>query len=159
MALNKKRIFQANKKILIRIGLLYLGLLIGATNVFAQAPPPPPAPVCTPYTYDCSYCAETTCTCSQTPVAVSVQQVKTLPFNWSHADTNTGNDSCSGTSSTCNCNYVTPAYSATTLPANQGACTWSNPKVLPADVTCSWQDGTCSAPCTKMVSNTCSGCR
>ena len=116
-------------------------------------------PPCTPYTYDCSYCAATACSCSYPMVTVSAQNVVQVPFSWSHGDTNTDNDDCSGTTNSCHCNAGTTSYSASQLPAPSGVCAWSDPKQLPATVTCQWRDGSCGTACTNWVSQTCSGCR
>ena len=113
---------------------------------------------CVPTSYDCSYCAATSCSCSNSPVATAAITVSTIKFNWSHADTNTSNDVCSGSvGGPCHCNYGTTTYSDNILPAVNAACVWPGAKkTIPSSgVICSWQDGACSTSCSNWVSATC----
>lgn len=104
---------------------------------------------------DCSYCASTTCSCSKIEVAEMPVSVTTLPFTWSKYDSNSSNDTCSGSETSCNCNAGTTTYTANTLTAPSAACTWSDNKQLPATITCKWKDGSCTTQCSNWVQKTC----
>ncbi|MEY4616445.1 MAG: hypothetical protein RJB66_1405 [Pseudomonadota bacterium] len=128
-----------------------------------SAPSTSSAPsTCTSYSYDCSYCARTECYCTETAVEdpdYKNRTIDTIEFKWSHDDTNKNNDECKADNGTCKCNKGVTSYYNNILPATQAACVWRDPKSLTAVITCSWQDGICATKCTKMVQQTCTGCR
>lgn len=113
---------------------------------------------CVSTPYACGYCAATSCSCSNTQISEPSITVNTIRFNWSHNDTNTGNDVCSGSvGGPCHCNAGTTNYSNNTLTALNDACTWPGLRNrLPASgVICRWRDGVCGTYCSNYISATC----
>lgn len=54
---------------------------------------------CSSYSYDCSYCGATSCSCTTSTIidpTYNTSIFNSIPFAWSNSDTNTGNDVCSG---------------------------------------------------------------
>ena len=84
------------------------------------------------------------------------KKVNVLPFNfnYSHADTNGGNDVCgSSDCGTKNCNAGTTFYSNTRLPANGGYCTLTPNNRIPASLSCGYADGYCQTYCSRGHTN------
>lgn len=95
-------------------------------------------------------CYTTYCACTKTLKPDSTYTDKviySIPFNWTHADTDTANDICSGANGTCSCNGGSSSFSTSTVTTPTGSypgCeVTTDPKVLPFTVTCKWTDGQC----------------
>lgn len=107
-----------------------------------------------PDTMNCAGChyVNTYTTCSSpyvqdTAYPIGVTQLP-INFNYSHADTNPGNDSCSAYTGTQNCAGPATTYTNNSLPALSGACTLTPAYSLPASLNCLWIDYTCNNHCT-----------
>jgi hypothetical protein len=114
---------------------------------------------CTSWTTETT-CAETCNECKTVDVAdpsYTNKTITTLPFefNYSQADLNPSNNTCSSTSCGTKTCTGTTTDSNKTIPTSwsTGACQLTPNNKLPAQLSCKYKDHYCHSYCTKWVTN------
>lgn len=150
-----------------RFGFLFLNLVTSLlwVDLLLQADSALAAPACTPYTYDCSYCAATSARCDKNIVQDPdyPKTIRTLPIDFSYSKTDPNPPVvCASQTNTLTCHGGTVSFSASSLPitAPQGyeGCMFTPDNQIPTTVNCKYRTQTCVVWCSDYRTVTCTGC-